>query len=134
MSRVDRAENGTWAANRAGQIAGTIVIDGGDLGRHPAHLRWFIVDETARSAGIGRRLLTEVVSFCDRKGSPEIELWTFAGLDAAKHLYESVRLHGCRGTTRYPMGHRGHGATIRSKAATKFNHMPNQERSSAINA
>jgi DNA-binding MarR family transcriptional regulator/ribosomal protein S18 acetylase RimI-like enzyme len=88
MSRVARAENGIWAANRAGQIVGTIVIDGGDLGRHRAHLRWFIVDETARAAGIGRRLLTEAVSFCDRKGFPEIELWTFAGLDAAKHLYE----------------------------------------------
>jgi DNA-binding MarR family transcriptional regulator/ribosomal protein S18 acetylase RimI-like enzyme len=89
VNRIDRAENGIWAANRAGEIVGTIVIDGGDLRRHAAHLRWFIVDETARAAGIGRRLLTEAVSFCDQQGFPEIELWTFAGLDAAKHLYES---------------------------------------------
>jgi DNA-binding MarR family transcriptional regulator/ribosomal protein S18 acetylase RimI-like enzyme len=89
MNRVDRAENGIWTANRAGEIVGIIVSDGGDLGHHAAHLRWFIVDETARAAGIGRRLLTEAVSFCDRQGFPEIELWTFAGLDAAKHLYGS---------------------------------------------
>jgi DNA-binding MarR family transcriptional regulator/GNAT superfamily N-acetyltransferase len=89
INRVDRAENGVWTANRAGEIVGIIVIDGGDLGRHAAHLRWFIVDKTARAAGIGRRLLAEAVSFCDRQGFPEIELWTFAGLGAANHLYGS---------------------------------------------
>lgn len=89
VSRIDRAENGIWAAVKAGEIVGTVAIDGEDLARRAAHLRWFIVGDGARAAGIGRRLLAEAVSFCDRQGLPEIELWTFAGLDAAKHLYET---------------------------------------------
>ena len=71
------------------EVVGTVAIDGEDLARDAAHLRWFIVGEGARGAGIGRRLLTEAISFCDDHRFPEIELWTFAGLDAARHLYES---------------------------------------------
>jgi DNA-binding MarR family transcriptional regulator/GNAT superfamily N-acetyltransferase len=134
MSRVDRAENGIWVANRASEIVGTIVIDGGDLGCHAARLRWFIVDETARAAGIGRRLLTKAVSFCDRKGFPEIELWTFAGLDAARHLYESfgfMVVEERRGTQWGTEVTEQRYVRKRRQSSTD---MSNQERFSAINA
>jgi GNAT superfamily N-acetyltransferase len=39
---------------------------------------------------LGRRLLTEAVQFCDACGYPRVYLTTFAGLEAARHLYEQV--------------------------------------------
>ena len=65
------------------------MIDGEDLGPGTAHLRWFIVEDGLRGAGIGRSLLTAAVAFCDRQGFAEIHLWTFKGLDAARRLYEA---------------------------------------------
>lgn len=89
IARLDHRRNGIWAAMAGEEVVGTVAIDGQDLARDAAHLRWFIVGEGARGAGMGRRLLTEAISFCDDHRFPEIELWTFAGLDAARHLYES---------------------------------------------
>ena len=40
--------------------------------------------------GTGRRLLDEAVGFCRRSGRRRVELWTFAGLDAARRLYEQA--------------------------------------------
>jgi DNA-binding MarR family transcriptional regulator/N-acetylglutamate synthase-like GNAT family acetyltransferase len=87
--RADRPRNGLWTAWRNGCAVGAIAIDGEDLGDDRAHLRWFIVDDSVRGLGVGRRLLDEAVSFCDAEGFVEIQLWTFSGLDAARHLYES---------------------------------------------
>lgn len=55
-----------------------------------AHLRWFIVGESARGKGVGRTLLERAVSFCDTQGHALTYLTTFSGLNAARHLYESV--------------------------------------------
>jgi DNA-binding MarR family transcriptional regulator/GNAT superfamily N-acetyltransferase len=86
--RLDRPRNGLWTARRAGQIVGSIAIDGEDLRDGNAHLRWFILDDGLRGGGIGRRLLTEALAFCDRSEFPEVHLWTIPGLDAARRLYE----------------------------------------------
>ena len=90
VNRLDRPRNAIWTAIHGGEIVGTIAIDGEDLGRDAAHLRWFIVGDGLRGHGIGRRLIGEAVGFCDEAGFAETELWTFAGLDAARHLYESA--------------------------------------------
>ena len=87
--RLDRPANGLWLALQGDAIVGTVVIDGEDLGPGTAHLRWFIVEDGRRGAGIGRALLTAAVAFCDRQGFAEIHLWTFKGLDAARRLYEA---------------------------------------------
>jgi DNA-binding MarR family transcriptional regulator/ribosomal protein S18 acetylase RimI-like enzyme len=89
IGRLDNRRNGLWVASRAGSIIGTVAIDGEDMGPERAHLRWFIVEPSLRGAGIGRRLLTEAIAFCDRQGFAEIQLWTFRGLDAARKLYEA---------------------------------------------
>ncbi len=88
--RLDNPRNALWLAVQAGTIVGTVAIDGEDLGPGIAHLRWFIVDDGLRGGGVGRRLLAEAVRFCDRQGFAETQLWTFRGLDAARHLYEQV--------------------------------------------
>ena len=76
-----------WINN---QIQGSIVIDGQQAYDQGAHLRWFIVAEPFMGQGIGRRLLNEAIAFCHEKHYQEIYLWTFEGLEAARHLYESA--------------------------------------------
>ena len=78
-----------WSAIDQETIVGTIAVDAANLGENRAQLRWFIVDDCARGTGIGRRLLAEALAFCDQAGVAETHLWTFAGLDAARHLYEA---------------------------------------------
>ena len=87
--RWERPGNRLWLAIDAGRIVGTVAIDGEDLGPGRAHLRWFIVEGGLRGAGVGRRLLAAAVAFCDRRAFAECHLWTFQGLDAARHLYEA---------------------------------------------
>lgn len=87
--RLDRSCNGLWLALKGERVVGTVVIDGEDLGSGLGHLRWFIVDDEARGHGAGRALLAEATAFCDRQGFGETHLWTFRGLDAARHLYEA---------------------------------------------
>lgn len=69
------------------RIVGSIVIDGSEHGDGTAHLRWFITDDTCRGTGAGRRLMDRAMAFCRDTGFSRVYLWTFAGLDAAAHLY-----------------------------------------------
>lgn len=70
-----------------GMPVASVVVDASD-GGEGAHLRWFIVGDTARGQGLGNRLLAQAVGHCDRQNCPSIWLTTFAGLEAARHLYE----------------------------------------------
>lgn len=88
--RLDHPGNAIWAALEDDTVLGSITIDGEDLGPDIAHLRWFIVADGQRGRGIGRRLLSAAIEFGAARGFPEIHLWTFAGLDAARHLYEAA--------------------------------------------
>ncbi|HRK25319.1 MAG TPA: GNAT family N-acetyltransferase [Beijerinckiaceae bacterium] len=87
--RMQRPVNGLWSVHRGDTLLGTIAIDGEDLGPGKAHLRWFVVAAEARGSGIGRRLLEAALGHCDASGFAAVHLWTFAGLDAACHLYET---------------------------------------------
>ncbi|WP_299961045.1 GNAT family N-acetyltransferase [uncultured Roseobacter sp.] len=73
-----------------GRISASIAIDGQDLEGDIAHLRWFIVDDTLRGTGIGKRLLDAAIAFCDAQGFSETHLWMFQGLDTSRALYERV--------------------------------------------
>lgn len=88
--RLSEQCNKVWIATDNDRIVGSVAIDGQDLGNNEAHLRWFIIDDGCRGAGLGRRLLQEAVDFCDAQNFETIQLWTFKGLDAARKLYESV--------------------------------------------
>jgi GNAT superfamily N-acetyltransferase len=87
VTRLGDKRNEIWAAVEGDRILGSITIDGEDLSP-AAHLRWFIMDDGTRGTGIGARLLSAAVGFCDRSGFAETHLWTFQGLDAARRLYE----------------------------------------------
>lgn len=77
------------AGDGAGRVVGSVVIDGLDAAGDGARLRWFILHPAARGRGVGRRLMGEAMAFCRRAGFRRVYLHTFAGLDAARHLYET---------------------------------------------
>jgi DNA-binding MarR family transcriptional regulator/GNAT superfamily N-acetyltransferase len=77
-----------WLYVEEGRSLASLGIDG-DATTGVAHLRWFIVDDALRGSGVGRQLLSRAMAFVDERFD-ETYLWTFKGLDAARHLYESV--------------------------------------------
>ncbi|MBU1183592.1 MAG: GNAT family N-acetyltransferase [Proteobacteria bacterium] len=89
LCRFEKERDGFWTVLRGERVEGAIAIDGREAATEGAHLRWFIVSPEMHGKGLGRRLMTEAVSFCDRQAHRRIFLWTFAGLDAARHLYET---------------------------------------------
>lgn len=88
-NRLGNPSNEIWAAMLGDEIVGSVAIDGEDMGPGIAHLRWFIVDDASRGSGSGKGLLDEALAFVDGKGFSETHLWTFSGLDAARHLYQT---------------------------------------------
>lgn len=80
-----------WLYRKHGRVLASLAIDG-DPAAGLAHLRWFIVDESLQGSGIGRQLMSTAMQFVDQHFE-ETYLWTFKGLDAARHLYESFGFH-----------------------------------------
>ena len=76
-----------WVAECEGQIAGFIAIVG--INEDTAQLRWFLIEPDFRGLGLGRRLMATAMDYCREKKYRQVFLWTFHGLDAACHLYES---------------------------------------------
>ncbi len=74
-----------WTGDR---LDGSITIDVSGGGERGAHLRWFIVGDAARGSGLGGLLMDRAVAHCDRSGVRSCWLTTFAGLDAARALYQ----------------------------------------------
>jgi GNAT superfamily N-acetyltransferase len=75
------------ALDEAGQVQGAIALDG--RAWPVARLRWFIVAEQARG-GLGRRLLGEALAVARAQRATRLWLTSFAGLDAARRLYEQA--------------------------------------------
>lgn len=82
--------DGLWLAQTGGAIEGSVVIDGAHAADAGAHLRWFITSPTLRGKGAGRQLLARALAFADGCGYRRTYLWTFEGLDTARHLYEAL--------------------------------------------
>ncbi|UCV02553.1 helix-turn-helix domain-containing GNAT family N-acetyltransferase [Dechloromonas denitrificans] len=90
VPRLEHADNGLWLATMGDEIVGSIALDVTGAAEPNAHLRWFILDDTARGQGAGNQLLGEAIRHCDSRGIPGIYLWTISGLDTARHLYEKA--------------------------------------------
>ncbi|MCB1541895.1 MAG: GNAT family N-acetyltransferase [Rhodoblastus sp.] len=84
-----RADSRLWFARVGDHVMGSIAIDGRHAATEGAHLRWFILDISLRGGGVGARLLDTALVFCRAQGFSGVYLSTFAGLDAARRLYES---------------------------------------------
>jgi len=90
LRAYDADRDALWLATVAGRVEGAIAIDSTHAAESGAHLRWFILSDSLRGKGLGRQLINRAVDFCVEKAYRRIFLWTFEGLDVAKHLYESV--------------------------------------------
>ena len=88
LRRFDPGRDGFWTASRNGRVEGSIAIDGARAKDEGAHLRWFILSDALRGQGAGNSLMQEAVGFCRERGYGRVYLWTFEGLDAARHLYQ----------------------------------------------
>jgi GNAT superfamily N-acetyltransferase len=88
LQRYDGERDGFWTVSVNGRVEGAIAIDGLHGEREGAHLRWFILSDGLRGKGHGNRLLDRAVRFCRDRNYGQIDLWTFEGLHAARHLYE----------------------------------------------
>jgi len=88
LGRYNEKQDGFWTASIGGRVEGSITIDGVHVEREGAHLRWFIISDVLRGKGFGNCLMSKAIDFCREKKYQRIYLWTFKGLDAARHLYE----------------------------------------------
>ena len=117
--RCDPERDGFWAAVENGRLEGAIVIDGHDADGAGAHLRWFIVSDRLRGRGAGNRLIEAAMDFCRTRRYLNIYLWTFEGLQAARHLYEK---HGFTLAEQHPGD--GWGVTVNEQ---RFQWRPRKE-------
>jgi GNAT superfamily N-acetyltransferase len=78
------------AYDGAGALQGSVTVDAHEAAGEGAHLRWYIVSDAARGRGLGRALLERAADHCRTRGYGRVYLTTFAGLEPARHLYESL--------------------------------------------
>jgi ribosomal protein S18 acetylase RimI-like enzyme len=104
VKRLDRPVNEVWSAvitapqiqPRDGavvveRIVGVVYVDGECSGQEGvARLRCFIVDESARGLGVGRKLLDAAMEFVREKGFRECQLSTLSSLTTARSMYEKA--------------------------------------------
>ena len=90
LLRYDDQHDGLWLAFGNGNILGSVAIDGLEAKSKGAHLRWFIVDEHYHNQGIGKSLLNHALNFCQDLDFKKVYLWTFEGLNPARHIYEKA--------------------------------------------
>lgn len=85
-ARIDRDR--LWIAEWEGRLVGSIATvshSGKD-----AQLCWFLVDPSAHSLGLGRRLLHEAVAFCRHCEYAHVFHWNFSLLTTASCLFRSA--------------------------------------------
>ena len=76
-----------WLVTKGELVLGSLAIDGVCLGAGLAQLRWFILDPSLQSKGLGHALILKAIDFCRLQKFREIQLWTFSDLQAARALY-----------------------------------------------
>lgn len=88
LARLDPERDLFVTAWRGDALAGSISMDVSGGGPDGAHLRWFVVSDTVRGSGLGKQLMRRAIDHADRVAAGPVWLTTFAGLGAARALYE----------------------------------------------
>ena len=86
QGRTDRDR--LWIAEWEGRLVGSLAIV--SHSERDAQLCWFLVDPSARSLGLGKRLLHEAVAFCRHWEYEYVFLRNFGVLAPAFRLIRSV--------------------------------------------
>jgi GNAT superfamily N-acetyltransferase len=90
IARYDENRDGIWCATVNDRIEASITVDGFDAENAGVHLRWFVCSDMVRGEGVGGRLMTEALRLCRDRRYSCVYLWTFRGLESARHLYEKA--------------------------------------------
>jgi GNAT superfamily N-acetyltransferase len=103
LEHYDEHRDGIWVVRADGSIEGSIAIDGARAATEGAALRWYLMSGDFRGQGVGQRLIETAIAFCSACRYGSVYLWTFEGLDAARHVYEKngFRLAEQRSGTRW---------------------------------
>jgi GNAT superfamily N-acetyltransferase len=90
--RFDPARDRVWVALDSGTLKGGLTIEGPrpEAGQSAARLRFFVLDESLRGLGLGRRMVAEAMRFCRDQRYPRVYLTTLPGLDVAFRLYAEL--------------------------------------------
>jgi GNAT superfamily N-acetyltransferase len=88
--RFDPAYDRVWAVMDGATPKGGLTIEGPRPPNESARLRFFILHESLRGQGLGRRLIMEAMQFCRDNHWRRIYLTTLPDLAAASHLYSEL--------------------------------------------
>lgn len=88
LARMDPDRDLFLTAWRGDRLVGSVSMDVSGGGAEGAHLRWFVVSDRERGSGLGKELMARAIDHADRVASGAVWLTTFAGLTAARALYE----------------------------------------------
>ncbi len=88
ISDYDPKREHCWIAELGGENVGSVFLVKED--DDTAKLRLLLVDPKARGLGLGKRLVSECISFTKRAGYKRMVLWTNDGLTKARGIYEAA--------------------------------------------
>lgn len=93
LGRYDEGTDRLWLVRNnlddgERKIQGALVVDGQGAGDKGARIRWVILASELHGQGLGRELMDRAMDFCEEQDFDRVYLWTYEGLDAARHLYE----------------------------------------------
>lgn len=86
LRNLDPVRERCWIAERDGEIVGSIFLVKGQNERQ-AKLRLLLIEPTVRGLGLGKRLVSECITFAGQAGYEEVTLWTQSILTAARAIY-----------------------------------------------
>ncbi|MBO9520486.1 MAG: GNAT family N-acetyltransferase [Nocardioidaceae bacterium] len=106
----DPAREGAWIAEVDGERAGCVSLVA-DEEPGTARLRILLVTPTARGLGVGSLLVGTCLDLARKAGYERVTLWTVAGLDSARRIYEAAGFRLVREEPQHRFGHEVIGQT-----------------------
>jgi DNA-binding MarR family transcriptional regulator/N-acetylglutamate synthase-like GNAT family acetyltransferase len=110
LERFDPARERCWIAERDGERVGCVMVV--RRTRATAQLRLLLVEPSARGLGVGKRLVDECIAFAKTAGYRRMMLWTNAGLDAARGIYDARGFELVAEEAHHSFGHALVGQTL----------------------